>query len=197
MKKWALVLQNAHFKWNDGFVIDRKMFGLNHTSHTQTYTADHWAAPGGQSESSFSWRRREYVLFLCLSLVSVLVLGFRWQAAIIMSVCDLRVLSESSAPLVIVHKAKYCALQVALFLFYPLTFDEVVCVYNLKYVAKKPLHFLLALFQNLHTSPPPPECVCIQYVCVRVCVHTCDETLPVLFTEIKFQKDQKYTRQSC
>ena len=37
-------------------------------------------------------------------------------------------------------------------------------------------------------------CVC---VCVCVRVRTCDETLPVLLTEIKFQKDQKYTRQSC
>lgn len=33
--------------------------------------------------------------------------------------------------------------------------------------------------------------------CVRLCVHACEETLPVLLTEIKFQKDQKYTRQSC
>ena len=90
-----------------------------------------------------------------------------------MSVSHLRVLSESSAPLVIVHEAKHCALQVDLFPFYPLTFDEVVCVYNLKYVAKKPPHFLLALFQNLLASPPPPECVGIQYVCVRVCVCVC------------------------
>lgn len=77
-----------------------------------------------------------------------------------MSVSNLRVLSQSSAFLVIAHKAKYCALQVVLFPFYPLTFDEVVCVYNLKYGAKKPPHFLLAMpFQNLLTSPPPPECV--------------------------------------
>lgn len=62
------------------------------------------------------------------------------------------VLSQGSAFLVIVHKAKFCALDVVLFSFCPLTFDEVVCVYNLKYGAKKPQHALLRLVHFCSTS---------------------------------------------
>lgn len=95
------------------------------------------------------------------------------------------VLSQSSAFLVIVHKAKLCALDVVLFQFYPLTFDEVVCVYNLKHGAKKPQHALLRL---VHFSSTSCVFVCAYAERVCLCVHTCDETLPVLLTEIKFQR---------